>query len=114
MFDTTMTGSFYRTKEIENLLKQSSTGEVGSDHENDIKEAERLAISDQLHPLGSETGLSWVSNGEQRNLIYCNPQILLHLWVCLIQATHGQGSRPSLDFSRYLQSPGSMQESICS
>ena len=70
MFDTTMTGSFYRTKEIENLLKQSSTGEVGSDHENDIKEAERLAISDQLHPLGSETGLSWVSNGEQRKSGY--------------------------------------------
>ena len=70
MYDTTMTGSFYRTKEIENLLKQSSTGEVGSDHENDIKEAERLAISDQLHPLGSETGLSWVSNGEQRKSGY--------------------------------------------
>ena len=70
MFDTTMTGSFYRTKEIENLLKQSSTGEVGSDHDKEIKEAERLAISDQLHPLGSETGLSWVSNGEQRKSGY--------------------------------------------
>ena len=70
MFETTMTGSFYRTKEIENLLKQSSTGEVGSDHENEIKAAERLAISDQLHPLGSETGLAWVSNGEQRKSGY--------------------------------------------
>ncbi len=70
MYDTTMTGSFYRTKEIEDLLKVSKTGEVGEDHENEIKAAERLAISDQLHPLGSQTGLSWVSNGEQRKSGY--------------------------------------------
>ncbi len=70
MYDTTMTGSFYRTKEIEDLLKVSKTGEVGEEHKNEIKSAERLAVSDQLHPLGSKTGLSWVSNGEQRKSGY--------------------------------------------
>ena len=35
MYDTTMTGSFYRTKEIENLLKQSSET-ITRDSENII------------------------------------------------------------------------------
>lgn len=70
MFETTMTGSFYRSKEIEQLLKSSKTGEIDIAHEQIINAAERLAISDQLHPLGSQVGLSWVSNGEQRKSGY--------------------------------------------
>ena len=65
-----MTGSFYRTKEIEGLLKNSKTGEIDVTNEGIIRDAERLAISDQLHPLGSQAGLSWVSNGEQRKSGY--------------------------------------------
>jgi len=57
MYDTIMRGSFYRTKEIEDLLKLSTTGEVGEGHDAEINTAERLAISDQLHPLGSKTRL---------------------------------------------------------
>ena len=53
-----MTGSFYRTREIEDLLKLSTTGEVEEGHETEINTAERLAISVQLHPLGSKAGLS--------------------------------------------------------
>ena len=70
MYETTMTGSFYRTREIEELLKASKTGEVDITHEDMIRAAERLAISDQLHPLGSPVGLSWVSNGEERKSGY--------------------------------------------
>jgi len=70
MFETTMTGSFYRSKEIEQLLKSSKTGEIDTAHEQIINAAERHAISDQLHPLGSQAGLSWVSNGEQRKSGY--------------------------------------------
>ena len=70
MFEATMTGGFYRTKEIEQLLKNSKTGEIDIAHEQIINDAERLAISDQLHPLGSQVGLSWVSNGEQRKSGY--------------------------------------------
>jgi len=70
MYDTTMTGSFYRTKEIEELLKVSKTGEVDSKNEKAVRSAESLAISDQLHPLGSKAGLTWVSNGEQRKSGY--------------------------------------------
>ena len=70
MYETTMTGSFYRTKEIEDLLRLSRTGEVGDNHEKAIRSAESLAISDQIHPLGSKSGLTWVSNGEQRKSGY--------------------------------------------
>ena len=66
MYETTMTGSFFRTKEIEELLRKSNTGEIDDMHGNVIRSAESLAISDQLHPLGSKSGLTWVSNGEQR------------------------------------------------
>ena len=70
MYETTMTGSFYRTKEIEGLLRLSRTGEVGDNHEKAIRSAESIAISDQIHPLGSKSGLTWVSNGEQRKSGY--------------------------------------------
>lgn len=70
MFETTMTGSFYRTHEIEELLKKSPTGEVGSEGKSAVEAAEKLAISDQLHPNGSKHGLTWVSNGEQRKSGY--------------------------------------------
>ena len=70
MFETTMTGSFYRTHEIEELLKKSPTGEIGSEGKSAVESAEKLAISDQLHPNGSKHGLTWVSNGEQRKSGY--------------------------------------------
>ncbi|MGP6207750.1 hypothetical protein ACNF42_06980 [Cuniculiplasma sp. SKW3] len=70
MYETTMTGSFFRTEKIGELLKSSKTGEIDDSYENVIRSAESLAISDQLHPLGSETGLTWVSNGEQRKSGY--------------------------------------------
>ncbi|EQD30091.1 methionine synthase [mine drainage metagenome] len=70
MFETTMTGSFYRTPEIEELLKKSPTGEVGGEGQKAVEAAEKLAISDQLHPNGAKAGLTWVSNGEQRKSGY--------------------------------------------
>jgi 5-methyltetrahydropteroyltriglutamate--homocysteine methyltransferase len=70
MYETTMTGSFFRTQEIGELLKKSSTGEIDNSYEKVIQSAESLAISDQLHPLGSKRGLTWVSNGEQRKSGY--------------------------------------------
>lgn len=70
MFETTMTGSFYRTKEVEELLRKTPTGEIGADGADVVEAAEKFAISDQLHPNGSNYGLSWVSNGEQRKSGY--------------------------------------------
>ena len=46
MNETTMTGSFFRTKEMEELLRKSSTGEIDNTHDHVIKSAESLAISD--------------------------------------------------------------------
>ena len=60
MYETTMTGSFFRTKEIEEQLRKSSTGEIDNTHDHVIRSAESLAISDQLHPLRSKSGLTWV------------------------------------------------------
>ncbi len=62
----TMTGSWFRTPEINKLLPQSPTGEISLDHKDVIEVAERSAIRDQVHPGGSSRGLHWVSNGEQR------------------------------------------------
>lgn len=67
---TTMTGSYFRTPEIEELLKKSPTGEIGEEYREIVEEAERRAIRDQLHPGGSDNGLSWISNGEQRKSGY--------------------------------------------
>jgi 5-methyltetrahydropteroyltriglutamate--homocysteine methyltransferase len=52
------------------LLPSSPTGEISQAHADVIKNAERRAIRDQLHPNGSSSGLSWVSNGEQRKSGY--------------------------------------------
>ncbi len=68
--DTTMTGSFFRTDRIKELLSSSKSGEISQEHQKDINDAERIAIRDQLHPGGAEHGLSWVSNGEQRKSGY--------------------------------------------
>lgn len=65
-YRTTMTGSWFRSKEILGLLAQSPTGELGPEHAERYLAAEREAIREQLHPLGSPTGLSEVSNGQQR------------------------------------------------
>ncbi len=69
---TTMTGSWFRTPEIMALLKPEVTpnGEISSEHRKEIEVAETRAIHDQLHPAGSEIGLNWVSNGEQRKSGY--------------------------------------------
>lgn len=69
-FRTTMTGSYYRTDEIQKLLLESPTGEVDLRFHEDIVEAEKRALRDQLHPENSKKGLSWVSNGEQRKSGY--------------------------------------------
>ena len=65
-YRTTMTGSWFRSKELTALLAQSPTGELGPEHEGVYLAAERAAIRDQLHPMGSDIGLDQVSNGEQR------------------------------------------------
>ncbi|MCL5679355.1 MAG: hypothetical protein M1301_03925 [Candidatus Thermoplasmatota archaeon] len=69
-FETTMTGSFYRSKPVIELLAKSSTGEISSEYEKVAVEAERDAVRDQLHPDGYGHGLDWVSNGEQRKAGY--------------------------------------------
>ncbi len=66
----TMTGSWYRSKEILRLISKSSTGEIPSKYADKIEKAERKAIRDQLHPGGSKVGLYVVSNGEQRKSSY--------------------------------------------
>ena len=66
----TMTGSWFRTKDINALLTTSPTGEISTSHGKEIEEAERRAIRDQLHPGGHRAGLDWVSNGEQRKAGY--------------------------------------------
>jgi 5-methyltetrahydropteroyltriglutamate--homocysteine methyltransferase len=65
-YRTTMTGSWFRTKDLVPLFAQSPTGELGTEHEKAYLAAERAAIRDQLHPMGSTIGLDEVSNGEQR------------------------------------------------
>ncbi|MDS0256194.1 hypothetical protein ApAK_00615 [Thermoplasmatales archaeon AK] len=70
VFKTTMTGSFYRPKDIEDALLKSPTGELSDDFRQLYLKAERQAIRDQVHPDGSPNGLSWVSNGEQRKSGY--------------------------------------------
>jgi 5-methyltetrahydropteroyltriglutamate--homocysteine methyltransferase len=67
---TTMTGSWFRTPEINELLLQSPTGEISLEKKDAIEAAERSAIRDQVHPGGSKRGLNWVSNGEQRKSGY--------------------------------------------
>jgi len=69
-FETTMTGSFYRSKKVIDLLNASPTGELGSQYEAVAIDAEREAVVDQLHPDGYAHGLNWVSNGEQRKAGY--------------------------------------------
>jgi 5-methyltetrahydropteroyltriglutamate--homocysteine methyltransferase len=69
---TTMTGSWFRTPEINALLPKSPTGEISLEHRDVIERAERQAIRDQVHPRGARRGLNWVSNGEQRKSGYTN------------------------------------------
>lgn len=65
-YPTSMTGSWFRPKGILDLLAKSPTGEISAEHATQYLEAERQAIREQLHPLGSSVGLDEVSNGEQR------------------------------------------------
>ncbi|QRF74934.1 methionine synthase [Thermoplasmatales archaeon] len=69
-FETTMTGSFYRSKKVIDLLNASPTGELGRQYQAVAVDAEREAVVDQLHPDGYVHGLNWVSNGEQRKAGY--------------------------------------------
>jgi len=64
-YKTTMTGSFFRPKDIEEALLKSETGELGHEYHSRVLEAERKAVRDQLHPDSSKYGLNWVSNAEQ-------------------------------------------------
>lgn len=68
----TMTGSWFRTPEVNALLPKSPTGEISAEHQDVIEAAERQAIRDQVHPKGAKRGLHWVSNGEQRKSGYTN------------------------------------------
>ena len=68
----TMTGSWFRTAEVNALLPKSPTGEISLEHRDAIEAAERQAIRDQVHPHGAGRGLDWVSNGEQRKSGYTN------------------------------------------
>ena len=72
MIKTTMTGSWFRPPEIIELLNPEKTpnGEISEEYSSIIQAAERRAIRDQLHPLGSNKGLDWISNGEQRKAGY--------------------------------------------
>jgi 5-methyltetrahydropteroyltriglutamate--homocysteine methyltransferase len=72
MIRTTMTGSWFRPPEIIELLNPQKTpnGEISDEYSSVVHSAERRAIRDQLHPLGSNKGLDWISNGEQRKAGY--------------------------------------------
>ncbi len=65
-----MTGSWFRTEQIIELLTKSPSGEIAQDYATIIDDAERRAVRDQLHPSGNPRGLDWVSNGEQRKAGY--------------------------------------------
>ena len=70
MIERTFVGSWYRTPELEKILRESPTGEVIG-HEKEVELAERTAIREQLHPLGpGSKGLTFVSNSEQRKSGY--------------------------------------------
>jgi 5-methyltetrahydropteroyltriglutamate--homocysteine methyltransferase len=62
-----MTGSWFRPPEIIELLNPQKTpnGEISEEYSSIVLAAERRAIRDQLHPLRSNKGLDWISNGEQ-------------------------------------------------
>lgn len=62
----TMVGSWFRPQEILELIAESPRGEIDLKYRNKILAAERRAIRDQVHPLESERGLHWVSNGFSR------------------------------------------------
>jgi 5-methyltetrahydropteroyltriglutamate--homocysteine methyltransferase len=65
-YRTTMTGSWFRPKEILGLLAQSPTGELPESQSSVYLEVERQTIQEQLHPLGNARGLYEVSNGQSR------------------------------------------------
>ncbi len=71
-YRTTMTGSWFRPKEILGLLAQSPTGELSEEHAAKYLAAERETIREQLHPLGNPRGLYEVSNGQSRVAGYTN------------------------------------------
>lgn len=70
VIQTTMTGSYFRNKELLDVLLKSKTGEVPEDKLGLAYEAEKQVVLDQLHPNGNKKGLDWVSNGEQRKSGY--------------------------------------------
>ncbi len=70
VIQTTMTGSYFRNKEVLEILLKSKTGELPEDKLHLAYEAEKQVVLDQLHPNGNARGLDWVSNGEQRKSGY--------------------------------------------
>ncbi|HZW58192.1 MAG TPA: hypothetical protein VFF30_18025 [Nitrososphaerales archaeon] len=55
------------------LFLEGSTltlGELGHEYSSVVEAAETWAIGDQLHPADLESGLDWISNGEQRKAGY--------------------------------------------
>jgi 5-methyltetrahydropteroyltriglutamate--homocysteine methyltransferase len=72
MYRTTMTGSWFRPKEILELLAQNPTGELPEKYSTLYLAAERETIREQLHPLGNPHGLYEVSNGQARVAGYTN------------------------------------------
>ncbi|MGD0250980.1 MAG: hypothetical protein ABSB97_08885, partial [Thermoplasmata archaeon] len=71
-YRTTMTGSWFRSKEILALLAQSPTGELAESQSAVYLTEERQTIREQLHPLGNPRGLYEVSNGQARVAGYTN------------------------------------------
>ncbi len=69
-YRTTMTGSWYRPKEVLDLLGESPSGEIATGHESVYLTAERDAMREQLHPMGSSRGLDEVTTGQMRKAGY--------------------------------------------
>ncbi len=71
-YRTTMTGSWFRSKEILGLLAKSPSGELPESQSAVYLKEERETIREQLHPMGNPRGLYAVSNGQARVAGYTN------------------------------------------
>ncbi|MGA9839693.1 MAG: hypothetical protein WBF81_01680 [Thermoplasmata archaeon] len=69
-YRTTMTGSWYRPKEVLELLAKSPTGEIPVAASAVYQKAERDSMREQLHPLGNARGLDEVTTGQMRKAGY--------------------------------------------
>ncbi len=69
-YRTTMTGSWYRPKEVLDLLGRTPSGEIPTTEEAVYLRAERESMREQLHPLGAARGLDQVTTGQMRKAGY--------------------------------------------